>query len=180
MSCLIHAWRGLKGDGVQTWDRRTRRFPSGGEMLAPVESQSVDVSRLEGLADGELVLLLKQGYEEALGVLLRRHSDALYRFCCHLMPNREDAEDICQESMAKAIARADSLHTGAAFRSWLFSIARNLSIDTHRARKRLTPLPDEEDGSPIMLYHDDAQERLEIGEEHQTVAEALNKLARSH
>jgi RNA polymerase sigma-70 factor (ECF subfamily) len=144
-------------------------------MYARIETPE----ELELLGDAELVRLFKRGHDDALEILLRRHSDALYRFCCHLMTNREDAEDICQETMARAITRVDSLQAGAAFRSWLFSVARNLSVDSYRSKKRTCPMPDEE-AMPLPLYGDTPQDRIEISEEHQTVAEALGKLAQSH
>ena len=71
---------------------------------------------------------------EALHALLQRHQEALYRFCCHLTGNANDAEDICQETLARAITRVDSLQAGAAFRGWLFTIARN--CDSRAARHR--------------------------------------------
>lgn len=148
-------------------------------MYASVEAPYIDTSYLEDLSDMELIARSKLGNDDALGVLLRRHSDALYRFCLHLMPNREDAEDICQETLARAMTRVHSLQTSGAFRSWLFSIARNLSIDSHRSRKRLCPMPDE-DITPLPLYQEAPHERIEEAEEYQTVAEALKKLAQSH
>src|SRR5947209_4062827 len=95
-----------------------------------------DSSGLDDLDDAALVEQFKGGNDEALHVLLRRHSDALYRFCLRLAPTREEAEDICQESLVRAIDKVDSLNTGGAFRTWLFRIARNLSTDSFRARRR--------------------------------------------
>lgn len=134
---------------------------------------------LDDLTDTALIERFKDGHDEALDVLIGRHSDALYRFCCHLVPTREDAEDICQESLTRAIDRVDSLQTGTAFRSWLFRIARNLSVDAFRRRRRVCPMPDE-DVTPLPLHVDGPHDRVEVGEERQTVAEALNNLAQSH
>jgi len=134
---------------------------------------------LQDLPDAELVGRFRAGDDDALEVLLSRHRETLYRFCCHLVSNREDAEDICQESLTRAVAHVDSLESDSAFRSWLFRIARNLSIDAFRSRRRTCPLPDEEI-IPPPLHVDGPQDRVEIGEEYQTVAEALARLAKSH
>lgn len=150
-------------------------------MFAKSEPESLDPALLETFADGELIRLVKRGDDNALGVLLRRHHEALYRFCLHLTSNHDDAEDVSQESMARAITRLDTLQTGSAFRGWLFSIARNLSIDSHRRRRRLVPLPDEEIGPlPLPLHDYSPYERLETNEEYQTVAQALSKLKKNH
>jgi RNA polymerase sigma factor (sigma-70 family) len=145
-------------------------------MYARIDSST---QALELLGDAELVRRLKLGRDEALDVLLQRHREPLYRFCCHLMGSREDAEDVCQETLARAITRVDSLQAGSAFRSWLFSIARNLSVDSFRSKKKTCPMPDEE-AMPLPLYGETPHDRIETSEEHQTVAEALGKLTQSH
>lgn len=139
----------------------------------------VEREELHERSDTDLVRLLKLGHDKALTHLLWRHSDALYRFCCHLTATREDAEDICQETLARAITRVETLQSAGAFRSWLFSIARNLAIDSYRSTRRVCPLPDEEN-APVFLYDDNPQDRIEMGEEHATVGEALARLAQSH
>jgi RNA polymerase sigma-70 factor (ECF subfamily) len=138
-----------------------------------------ETERLEDLADADLVHRVKRGDDEALDVLLRRYMDDLYRFCCHLVSNRQDAEDICQESLTRAIDRADTLERGSAFRGWLFCIARNLSVDVFRQRRRICTLFEEE-ATPPPLRVEGPQESVVVGEEHQTVAQALSRLTRSH
>ena len=77
------------------------------------------------------------------------------------------------------MARVDTLESGDAFRSWLFRIARNASVDWHRRNQRLQPMPEdapETVPSPV----DGPDERVETQEEHQMVAEALSTLKESH
>lgn len=129
--------------------------------------------------DAQLLSLVKGGDQAALECLLARHSEALYRYCLHLTSNRLDAEDICQEAMTRAMARVGTLESGDAFRSWLFRIARNASVDWHRRNQRLQPMPEdapETVPSPV----DGPDERVETQEEHQMVAEALSTLKESH
>jgi RNA polymerase sigma-70 factor (ECF subfamily) len=131
------------------------------------------------IGDAELLRYFRRGDQSALDLLMERHRDALFRFCYHLTGNREDAEDVCQETLARAMTRVTSLQSDSAFRSWLFSIARNLSIDTHRRKKRTVAMPDDE-AMPIQLFTETPQDRVEVAEEHQTVATAMGKLAQSH
>lgn len=143
-------------------------------MLARRESDDV-----HNLSDSELIRRFKLGSDEALETLLGRHSDALYGYCSMLLRNREDAEDVCQESMTRAITRVDTLESEGSFRSWLFSIARNLSMDSFRRRRHIVPMPDDEN-MPAPLHGDSPQLGLETREEYQTVAQAMEKLAASH
>jgi RNA polymerase sigma-70 factor, ECF subfamily len=133
----------------------------------------------DAIGDADLLRYFRRGDQSALDVLMERHRDALFRFCYHLTGNREDAEDVCQETLARAMTRVRTLQSDSAFRSWLFSIARNLSIDTHRRKKRTTAMPDDE-AMPIQLFTETPQDRVEVAEEHQTVVEAMGKLAHSH
>ncbi len=133
----------------------------------------------DSIGDADLLRYFRRGDQGALDVLMERHRDALFRFCYHLTGNREDAEDVCQETLARAMTRVGSLQSDSAFRSWLFSIARNLSIDTHRRKKRTVTMPDDE-AMPIQLFTEAPQDHVEVEEEHQTVVEAMGKLAQSH
>lgn len=167
----------LNTAGFLPCKRFTHRVETQGKgMYARNDDPQVD---LRDLGDADLIRRFKLGSDEALDALLERHSDALFRFSYQLTGNREDAEDITQETMARALARVDTLHSGAAFRTWLFRIARNLSIDTFRRRKKICPLPEEETTS-FPLQEDGPQDRVELGEEHQSVATALHNLADSH
>lgn len=133
----------------------------------------------DAIRDSDLLRYFRRGDQSALDVLMERHRDALFRFCYHLTGNREDAEDVCQETLARAMTRVSTLQSDSAFRSWLFSIARNLSIDTHRRKKRTVTMPDDE-AMPIQLFTEEPIDRVEVEEEHQTVVEAMGKLAQSH
>lgn len=133
----------------------------------------------DAIGDADLLRYFRRGDQGALDVLVERHRDALFRFCYHLTGNREDAEDVCQETLARAMTRVGSLQSDSAFRSWLFSIARNLSIDTHRRKKRTVTMPDDE-AMPIQLFTEEPHDHVEVEEEHQTVVEAMGKLAHSH
>ncbi|HEX8918478.1 MAG TPA: RNA polymerase sigma factor, partial [Chloroflexota bacterium] len=140
---------------------------------------AIESGYLDDLADADLVLRFKAGNDHALDVLLRRHSEDLSRLCCRLTANKEDAEDIYQESLVRAIDNVTTLQSGSAFRGWLFRIARNLSVDSFRFRRRVCQLPDEEH-TPLPLHVDGPHAGVEIGEEHVTVSEALQRLAQSH
>lgn len=136
-------------------------------------------SCLETLPDPELVILCKGGSDDALAALLARHSTPLFNYCCSLVRTREDAEDVCQETMTRAIVRVDSLESGSSFRSWLLSIAKNLSIDSYRAHRHTAPLLEEE-VQPVESQESTPQDAVEKGEDHQSVVTALGRLHDRH
>ena len=104
--------------------------------------------------------------------LYRRLSDhvtSLRRYALVLTRNRDEAEDLVQETLARAIAAAESWQPGSDLRVWLFRIQHNIHISIRRrarvrAEARLM-LPETVDAG-------DATRRLEL----QQVLDALHEL----
>ena len=64
------------------------------------------------------------------------HLDALYSFAVHLSGSRRDADDLVQETYARALSGATTFVRGTNLRAWLFRILRNTFIDDRRRAKR--------------------------------------------
>lgn len=73
------------------------------------------------------------GEAEALGPLATPHLDALYTLCLRLTQNPAVAEDLCQETLVRALRSADRYDPSRAFRPWLLTIGLNLARDHLRA-----------------------------------------------
>jgi RNA polymerase sigma-70 factor (ECF subfamily) len=75
----------------------------------------------------------------AFEALYRGHADPVFRYCCRRVGSRELAADLTSQIFIKAFT---SLHAcdDDRFRSWLFSIARNVLIDEFRSRRPLASL----------------------------------------
>lgn len=67
---------------------------------------------------------------------LRDHWPRLRRFAYALSRNAADADDLVQDVAMRAMASGEQWQSGTRFDSWMFRIARNLWIDTVRARGR--------------------------------------------
>ena len=60
------------------------------------------------------------------------HMDSLYRYAYSLTGNREDAEDLVQETMLKAYDAFGRLKKGSNVKAWLFTILRNTFLNSKR------------------------------------------------
>lgn len=69
--------------------------------------------------------------EEALS-----HVDALYRTALRLTRNRQDAEDLVQETYLKVFRFADRFEPGTNLRAWMFKILTNTFLNRHRKASR--------------------------------------------
>ena len=79
--------------------------------------------------------------------------DQLYNFARWLTRDRSDAEDLVQETYAKALRGFSSFHAGTNFRAWMYRILRNTYL-TSRGRLSATmtvPLDPEEDDSELPI-----------------------------
>ncbi|WP_372869877.1 RNA polymerase sigma factor [Planomicrobium okeanokoites] len=64
------------------------------------------------------------------------HSDRVYRYIFLLVRNKENAEDLTQETFYKAFKGLSSFNEEASPATWLLKIARNVTYD-HFRRKRV-------------------------------------------
>src|ERR1700755_3708881 len=85
--------------------------------------------------------------EEALAL-----ADQVYRVARHLVGSKEDAEDLVQETYARAFRSWRSFSPGTNLRSWLLRILTNLNIDRGRRRQRQPDLQPLEEGD-YFLYN---------------------------
>ena len=69
--------------------------------------------------------------EEALAL-----ADQVYRVARHLSNSREEAEDLVQETYARAFRSWRSFQPGTNLRAWLLRILTNLNIDRGRRTQR--------------------------------------------
>ncbi len=63
-------------------------------------------------------------------------SERLRYFALGLTRNMEDANDLIQESMLKALMNRDKYQEGTNFKAWMHTIVRNTFINEHRRNKR--------------------------------------------
>ena len=84
--------------------------------------------------DPDLVLLARKGSEAAYRELLNRYQRPVFSLVYRLVRNREQAEDLAQETFVRVFQNIERFDTRFKFSSWIFKIANNLAIDSLRRR----------------------------------------------
>jgi RNA polymerase sigma-70 factor (ECF subfamily) len=94
-------------------------------------------AELDALADEDLMLRYAAGDAVAFELLVRRHRDSVFHFVLRSVQQRERAEDLTQDVFMRVIRSAQRYERTAKFRTWLFTLARNICVDeSRRARHR--------------------------------------------
>lgn len=92
---------------------------------------------MENYSDKQLITDYLKGDEKALEVLIKRYLKPIYSFTFRFIGNSHEAEDITQEVFVKVWRNLKKFDSQKSFKTWIFSIAKNLSIDWLRKKKAL-------------------------------------------
>lgn len=87
------------------------------------------------LDETALVAQAREGDAEAYGQLVRRYQNKIFRLAQHITQNREDAEDVLQETFLKAYEHLDQFQGNSKFYTWIVRIAVNQALMKLRRRK---------------------------------------------
>jgi RNA polymerase sigma-70 factor, ECF subfamily len=108
--------------------------------------------------------------------------DQLYNHACWLTGDRADAEDLVQETYAKALKGFASFAEGTNLRAWMFRILRNAFLNSRSGLKQKTEyLEDDEAGADEAVAHEVTPEALFLATESQeAMFSALERLPVAH
>jgi RNA polymerase sigma factor (sigma-70 family) len=95
-------------------------------------------------SDMELVALAQNGDHAALEKLILRHQAWIFNIAVRMVFHPQDAEEVTQEVLLKAITNLSTFRGESKFRTWLYRIAANhvLSMKRRRAEARVASFAD--------------------------------------
>src|SRR5262252_7207770 len=85
--------------------------------------------------ESPLVAKAREGDVQAFGDLVRKYEGKIFRLAQHITQNREDAEDVLQETFLKAYEHLDQFQGNSKFYTWIVRIAVNQALMKLRKRK---------------------------------------------
>src|SRR6266567_779395 len=109
--------------------------PLGPAALLGYHRRTVAPSSLAGIEESALVTQAREGDTVAFAELVRRYEGKIFRLAQHITQNREDAEDVLQESFMKAYEHLEQFKGDSKFYTWIVRIAVNQALMKLRRRK---------------------------------------------
>jgi len=100
-------------------------------------------------SDGAVIAAAKRGETQAFEELVLRHKQRVLAVAQRITNNREDAEDVAQETFHKAFLHLDAFQEKARFSTWLTRIAMNEALMVLRRRRGLLEVLPERDGDGV-------------------------------
>jgi len=133
----------------------------------------------------DLVNKSRAGDQTAFASLVNRYEGKIFRLAMNITQNREDAEDVLQESFLKAYEHLDQFQGNSKFYTWIVRIAVNQALMKLRKRKsdRSVSLDEQIDTGEdtvvreIAAWDPDPEQQLNQGELQTILAEAVDSLA---
>jgi len=135
--------------------------------------------------DAALMLLVKQGDSGAFEQLVDKYKQPVMNLAFRMLRDAAEAEDLAQNVFVQVYKSAHRYEVASKFSTWLFTIARNLSLNEIRRRSRhpadsMDANHTEQDDQPLHQYEDkktfSPPDRLLHGELEQKIDEAMAEL----
>lgn len=87
------------------------------------------------MSDAAYIEKTLAGDQSAFRVLVEKHQGMVYTIALRILKDKEDAEEVAQDTFVKAYQKLDSFKGGSKFSTWLYSIVYNTSISRTRKKR---------------------------------------------
>ena len=88
------------------------------------------------LPDEELYQRVKRGDMSAFDLLYSRHQRGLFQFVSSYLKSQEEAEEVFHDAFIQVLDSREVQFDQGSFQGWLYLVARNISLNRLRSRKR--------------------------------------------
>ncbi|HHM02001.1 MAG TPA: sigma-70 family RNA polymerase sigma factor [Caldithrix abyssi] len=135
------------------------------------------------LNEQEIIERAKKGDPHAQSLLVNQYSKRVYNLALRILRNREEAEDVLQETFLTVINKLDTFDGRSSFFTWVYRIATNAALMLLRKKKIRRANFRDNDLDPEQMYlsnvvdwSQDPTARIENTEIKQRIDEALATL----
>jgi RNA polymerase sigma-70 factor (ECF subfamily) len=145
---------------------------------APLRANDAEVHTERQRADDEdaaLAVQSQRGQRNAFDALVKRYHARLYTHLYRMVRNREEAEDLTQETFLRAYRHLAHYDSARPFRNWIYTIATNLGLNALRTRQRRERIANT-DSSRLINAPDAGESPAAPSERAERMADAIKEL----
>ena len=95
--------------------------------------------------DIRLIQATIRGDQAAFRTLVEQYQDFVFSIALKILKNREEAEEVAQDTFVKAYRALGNFEQRSKFATWLYQIAWRTSIDRYRSRPKASRSLDDEE-----------------------------------
>lgn len=118
-----------------------------------------------------------QGETNAFAVLVDRYKDMIFTLALKMVKNREEAEEVAQDTFIKIYSSLSKFKGDSKFSTWIYKIAYNTCLDRlKKSKKEDSNISIDEFSAHLIKTMDNALSALEEKERKQTIQKCLNLL----
>ncbi|GAA4900120.1 RNA polymerase sigma factor [Flaviramulus aquimarinus] len=124
--------------------------------------------------DQHYINLIIEGDTNAFTVLVERYQDLVFTLTFRMLKNREEAEEVSQDTFVKVYKSLNKFKGDSKFSTWIYRIAYNTSLDRIKKNKKfLNDVAIDEFTEHQVKAIDNALDRLENKERKQTIQDCI-------
>jgi RNA polymerase sigma factor (sigma-70 family) len=127
--------------------------------------------------DNALMLQVKAGDLDKMGLLFERYNRPLYGFLFHMTKQKESSEDMVQVVFFKMLKYRQTFTGVGEFKTWMYSVARNVLNDHYRKNKNIPVHYDISGMEESIAGGQFAGEQIEKKQELKMLSMAMDKLS---
>lgn len=129
------------------------------------------------LNDQHYIDKILQGENNAFAVLVDRYKDMIFTLSLKMVKNREEAEEVAQDTFIKIYNSLTKFKGDSKFSTWIYKIAYNTCLDRLKKNKKEDlNISIDKFSSHLIKTMDNALSALEEKERKQTIQKCLNLL----
>lgn len=131
---------------------------------------------MDPITDNALMLKVKAGDTDRLGLLFERYHRALYSFFYRLTSKSEVSEDLVQNVFLRMLKYRHTYTGAGEFKTWMYHLARNVHADHYQKNKRLGFSDDFSHLENVLRDDVTMEDQTRKEEEMHLLQQALNRL----
>lgn len=139
--------------------------------------RTVVLYNMSTIPDQHYIDKILQGETNAFAVLVDRYKDMIFTLALKMIKNREEAEEVAQDTFIKVFNSLIKFKGDSKFSTWIYKIAYNTCLDRlKKNKKEESNISIDEFSAHLIKTMDNALSALEDKERKQTIQNCLNLL----